>query len=303
MKPAQSDSLKFRLWQGDIEDPITDNRFIGTMKIAGTDFPNGVIAKRAALKCVYKVRDSGHIHIAVNVPSIQENFIKQAYSTEEGKIDYTASAGRTRVADEVRELRKRIDDIGKVVDDSRLRETKQRLKTPAPHEEDAERWLNAHARVWEAKRLIAKVRKERLKEFHQIALTGVVSSFEEVRRDALPVEVREFDTLKETAQRALDHDEDSFEEHLDELERKDSKLHWRQDWYVIELFRQLEASPPDRSADRERFNNLVESGNSCLSKGIPLDPADAAELRTVAIELGYLLYDNSPLIDNVDIYL
>ena len=302
LEAGSSDSLKFRLWQGDTENPITDNRFIGTMKIAGTDFPSGEIAKGAALKCVYKVRDSGHIHIAVNVPSIQENFIRQAYSTEEGKIDYTSVAGRTRVADEVRELSKRIDDIGKVVDDSRLRETKQRLKTPAPHEEDPERWLNAHGRVWEAKRLIARVRKERLKEFHEIELSGVVDSFKEVRRDALPVEVREFDTLRETAQHALDNDLESFEGHLDELKLKDVKLHLLQDWYVIELFRQLEVSPPDRSADRERFNNLVESGNRCLSKGISLDPADAKKLRIVVKDLLNLLYGSNRLID-VDIYL
>lgn len=302
LEAGSSDSLKFRLWQGDIENPITDNRFIGTMKIAGTDFPNGVIAKGASLECTYWVLGSGHLLITVNVPSIGTIIRSPVYSTEEGKIDYTASAGRTRVVDEVRELSKRIDDIGKVVDDSRLRETKQRLKTPAPHEEDAERWLDAHARVWEAKRLLAKVRKERLKEFHQIELDGVVDSFKGVRRDTLPVEVRTFDTLTETAQHALDNDLESFEEYLEELERKNFKLHWLQDRFVIKLFRHLEASPPDRSADRRRFNNLVKSGNRCLSKGISLDPADAEELRIVVKELLNLLYGSNRLID-VDIYL
>ena len=248
LEAGSSDSLKFRLWQGDIENPITDNRFIGTMKISGTDFPNGVIAKGAALKCTYWVRDSGHLHIAVNVPSIDATFTSPAYSTEEGKIDYTSVAARTRVADEVNGLRKRIDIIENVVDDSRLREAKQTLKTPAPHEEDAERWLDAHARVWEAKRLLAKVRKERLKEFHQIELSGVVDSFNEVRRDVLPAEVTTFYTLTKTAQHALDNDVESFEEHLDELKRKDFELHWRQDWFVIKLFRHLKGKgpPPDR---------------------------------------------------------
>lgn len=319
LESGSSDSIKFRLWQGDIENPITDNRFIGTMKIAGTDFPDGVIAKGASLECTYRVRDSGHLLITVNVPSIGTIIGLPVYSTEEGKIDYTSVAGRTHVADEARELNKRIDDIGRFVDDSRLRETKQRLKTPAPHEEDAERWLNAHARVREAKRLIAKVRKERLKEFHEIELSEVVDSFKEVRRDALPAEVTTFDTLTKTAQHALDNDSESFEEHLDELKRKDFELHWRQVGFVIKLFRHLKGkgppqdrgdsspecgdSPPDRGTDRMRFMNLVESGNKCLSKGIPLDPADAAELRTVVIELWNLLYDNSPTIDNVDIYL
>ena len=320
LKAGSSDALNFRIWQGDIEDPITDNRFIGTMKIAGRDFPHGVIARGDSLKCTYLVRDSGHLHIAVNIPSIDKIFTSPAYSAEEGKIDYTSVAARTRVADEVNELRKRIDETEKVVDDSRLGQIKQKLEAPAPHEEDAERWLDAHARVWEGKRLLAKVRNERRKEFHQLDLTREVTSFEEVRRDTLPVEVATFDKLIVTAQHALDNDVDGFEEHLDELKRKNFDLHWRQDWFVNKLFRQMESSPPnsggsspnsgssqtdcgdsppDRGADRKRFMNLVESGSQCLRKGIPLDRADAEVLRTVVFELGNLLYGNTP--DDIDI--
>ena len=298
------DSLKFRLWQGDIEDPITDNRFIGTMKIAGTDFDHGVIARGALLKCAYSVQRSGHLdlHIAVNVPSIDESFIS-AYSTEEGKIDYTSVSDRRRVADEVKDLRKRIDEMEEVVDDSRLGQIKQKLEAPAPHEEDAERWLGAHARTWEAKRLLAKVRKGHLKEFSQVKLTRVVTSFEEVRRDTLPLETATFDKLTVTAQHAIDNDDDDFEEYLAELERKNFDLHWRHDWFVIKLFRRLESSPPDRGADQERFKNLVESGSQCLHKGVTLDPPDAEVLRAVVIELHNLLFGNTPPIDNVDIYL
>ena len=305
LEAGSSDSLNFKLWQGDIEDPITDNRFIGTMKITGRDFPDGVITRGDALKCTYIVRDSGHLHILVTVPSIDNITIAspRTYSAEEGKIDYTSVAARTRVADEVNELRKRIDKIKNVVDDPRLGLLNQKLEVPAPHEVDAERWLDAHARVWEAKRLLAKVRKERLKEFHHVDLTRVVNSFEEVRRDTLPVEVTAFDRLTETAQHALDNDVEGFEEHLDELERKNCELHWRQDRFVIKLFRQLEGSPPDRGTDRERFNNLVESGKKCLRNGITLDPADAEELQIVVIELWNLLDSNPPSIDNVDIYL
>lgn len=308
LEAGSSDSLNFSLWQGDIEDPITDNRFIGTMKIAGTNFDDGVIVRGASLKCEYLITNAGNINIAVNVPSIDSTFVS-AYSAEEGKIDYTSASARTRVADEVKELRKRIDEIEKVVDDSRLGQIHHKLEVPAPHEEDAERWLDAHARVWEAKRFLAKVRKERLKEFHQIELTGVVTLFEEVRRDTLPVEATTFDKLTETAQHALDNDDDSFEEHLDELKRKNFEFHWRQDWFVIKLFRQLEGSPPDcggspqSGGDGAQFMNFVESGSKCLRKGIPLDPPDAAVLRTVVIELYNLLYGNALPIDNVDIYL
>ena len=75
LKAGSSDSLNFTLWQGDIEDPITDNRFIGTMRIAGKDFPDGVIARGDSLKCTYLVRDSGHLQFAVTVPSIDNTTI------------------------------------------------------------------------------------------------------------------------------------------------------------------------------------------------------------------------------------
>ena len=305
LEAGSSDSLNFKLWQGDIKDPITDNRFIGTMKITGRDFPDGVITRGDALKCTYLVRESGHLHILVTVPSIDNITIAspRTYSAEEGKIDYTSVAARTRVADEVNELRKRIDKIKNVVDDPRLGLLNQKLEVPAPHEVDAERWLDAHARVWEAKRLLAKVRKERLKEFHDVDLTREVNSFEEVRRDTLPVEVTAFDRLTETAQHALDNDDDSFEEHLDELKLKNFEFHWRQDRFVNKLFRQLESSAPDPSADPARHKNLVKSGSKCLDKGIPMDPADAEVLRTVVIELYNLLDGNTLPIDNVNIYL
>jgi molecular chaperone DnaK len=70
LKAGATGSLNFILWEGDIEDPIKDNRPIGALKITGSDFDDGVIPAGADLECDYEIRDSGHIIIEVSVPCI-----------------------------------------------------------------------------------------------------------------------------------------------------------------------------------------------------------------------------------------
>src|SRR3546814_11241604 len=38
LKAGSAGSIKFKLWEGDISDPINDNRFIGMFELKGTDF-------------------------------------------------------------------------------------------------------------------------------------------------------------------------------------------------------------------------------------------------------------------------
>ena len=39
-------ALRFKLWEGDIEDPVSDNELIGTLSITGRDFETGVVPRR-----------------------------------------------------------------------------------------------------------------------------------------------------------------------------------------------------------------------------------------------------------------
>lgn len=69
-KAGSAGSIKFKLWEGEISDPVTDNRFIGMFEIKGSDFDDGVIAAGAELICDYEILDSGNIKMEVSVPSI-----------------------------------------------------------------------------------------------------------------------------------------------------------------------------------------------------------------------------------------
>lgn len=94
LKAGSAGSLNFQLWEGDIKEPITDNRFIGVFKIKGKDFDDGVIPAGADLICDYEVLDSGQIVIEVSVPSISGSFHsgRNFYSRQEGQIDYTKAS-------------------------------------------------------------------------------------------------------------------------------------------------------------------------------------------------------------------
>ena len=306
LKAGSSDSLNFKLWDGEIQDPITDNRLIGAIKITGEDFDYGVIPTGADLVCDYEISDSGILFIEFSVPSIGSTFNSENnfYSPEDGKIDYTSLGARTTVADDVAETMDRIDEIKEAVDDPKLEQAKQKLVFAAelnPDEGDTENVQEANEKVLEAKHLLAQVRESNLKEFRQAELTRVVSSFEHVRRFARASESDAFDKLTTTAQHAIDSNDKNFEEYLDELKGKNFDLWWRQPWFIIEQFKRF-ASSPERFADKGRFEELVAIGSQFLPKDISpdgkgtgfIDPQDIKRLRPVVAEMYRLEYEGRP---------
>ena len=94
LKAGSDETLNIKLWEGEIENPITDNRPIGVLKISGTDFSSGVIPAGADLECAYEIEDSGNINLEVSVPSIGGVFNsgRNFYSRQEGAINYTDAA-------------------------------------------------------------------------------------------------------------------------------------------------------------------------------------------------------------------
>lgn len=55
LRAGSAGSIKFKLWEGEISDPINDNRFIGMFEIKGSDFDDGVIAAGAEMICEHEV--------------------------------------------------------------------------------------------------------------------------------------------------------------------------------------------------------------------------------------------------------
>jgi molecular chaperone DnaK len=291
LKSGASGSLNLKLWEGEIEDPITDNRPIGVLKISGSDFDDGVIPAGADLECDFEILDSGNIIIEVSVPCIGGTFHsgKNFYSRQEGQLDYTAAAAM--VVEEGERTLNRIDEINEVVDNPKLDQARQKLASAVsldPEEAETEKSQEAMEKVLEARRLLAQVRKEHLKEIRQIDLDRVVSFFDEhIRQYARPSEASAFDNLAKTAQGSINRNDKDFEHHLDELKGKNFEILWRQDWFVVERFKWM-ANSPQLFADKHRFEELAQLGTQLMRSD------DINQLRAVVAQLSMIQIGGAP---------
>ncbi|MBC8194115.1 MAG: Hsp70 family protein, partial [FCB group bacterium] len=127
LKAGSTNSLNFKLWEGELYEPISDNRPIGVMKITGNDFDEGVIPAGSSLDCEYEISDSGNIEIIVSVPSIGGTFDSKRnfYSRQEGQIDFSSASAL--VAEEGEKVSERIEEINDQITDPRLDKAMDKL--------------------------------------------------------------------------------------------------------------------------------------------------------------------------------
>jgi molecular chaperone DnaK len=282
LRAGGSGSIDFNLWEGDIPEPVTDNRFIGLFTINGHDFDDGVISAGAELLCNYEVLDSGNIVLEVTVPSIGGTFHsgRNFYSRQSGQIDYTSAA--KQVHEDAESVRSRIETVASKVDDPKLDKALERLdraSSVGESESDPETTKQAMDNVLEAKKLLAEVRKEHLKAIRQLDLDRCVSFFNEaVRKDARPTEVSAFENLARTAQRSISSSGTDFETHLDQLKGKNFEILWRQDWFVVDWFKRL-AAEQHLFPDKRQHSQLVGVGMEAIKAD------DIEKLRDVVLEL------------------
>lgn len=283
LKAGSAGSINIKLWEGDIAEPISDNRPIGTLKIKGSDLEDGaVIPARADLICDYEVLDSGNITMEVSVPSVGGSFHsgRNFYSRQEGQIDYSQAS--KLVAEQSEHAMQRLEEMASKIDDPRLDQAREKLEQAESiksGETDPELAKQAMDNVQEAKRLLALARKEHLKDIRQLELDKTVEFFDKhVREHARPTEANAFDNLAKTAQRSIDNNSGDFEAHLDELRGKNFMILWRQDWFVIDRFKWL-AKDTYLFPDAREHAQLVSLGAEALKAN------DINKLRAVVAQL------------------
>ena len=297
LKAGSTSSLNFKLVEDESDAP-QDNRFIGVLKIKGTDLDDEAIPAGADLDYDFEMRDSGEIVLKVSVPSIGFCSEKNFYSRKEGQIDYSKESAR--VSEEGERMLRRLAEIESVVDDPKLEQAHRKLKGKGAlyldgdfdENLDPERAQEAMEEIVEARRLVAQVRKDHRKPIRQLELDKVRRRFnEDIRQYARPSEENAFDNLARTAQRSIDRDDNDFESHLSELESKNFAILWRQDYYVIQHFK-LMISSPRYFSDQVRFQQLVEHGKRAIKKD------DIDELRQVVRDLCQIWISTDPSLDD-----
>lgn len=275
-------SIKIKLWEGDIEDRIEDNNFIGLFEIKGSYFTDGVIAKGAELICEYQVLDSGNIFLDVTIPSIQGSFNsgRNFYSRQGGELDYSKvskllAKEHGRVGESLRELASKISDPKLDLARDRL----ERAVSATNGNTDPEVAKQAKDDIQEAKKLLAKTRKENLKIIRKLEIERAVDFFNKnVSQFARQAEVDAVEKHAEDARRAIERESRDFESCLDMIRSKTFMILWRQDWYVIDRFKWL-------SEDIFLFPDAIEHENICKVGHKALHDSDIDKLREVVSHL------------------
>ncbi len=282
LEAGGSGAINFKLWEGEIEYPVSDNRFIGVLSITGTDFEEGVIAESAELMCDYEVLDSGNVILEITVPSIGGTFHsgRNYYSHQQGQIDYSTAA--RQVLDDAITLRQRLERIASRLSSKRLDQAFQKLglaEQVTPTESDPEICKQAMDNVLDAKKLLAQVHKEHLREIRDLDLQQVTDVFERlIRPHAKATELTAFDNLVHTAQREIENRTSNFEGYMEQLRARNFELLWRQDWFISERFTWLKDAP-HLFLDKSRHEQLVHAGTIALEK------RDPDRLRDIVAEL------------------
>lgn len=282
---GSSGALRFKLWEGEIEASIHDNRLVGMLEIRGSDLgDDGLISAGAELICDYEVLDSGHVLLEIAVPSAGIAFPKKNfYSRQEGQIDYS-NAGKL-ILEEVERTEQRLSGMTARVEDERLSRARTKLADAQPLATgDPESAKQAMDHVQEAKALMAKARKDHLVAIRQAELDRVVGFFNDsVRQHARASEEASFENLVKTAQASIRRHSGEFEAHLDELKGRSYGILWRQDWFVVDRFRWF-AQAPHLFPDAHTHSQLVSLGTEALKS----DEID--KLRSVVAQLDSLRF-------------
>lgn len=271
LRAAGPGALVFNIFEGEIENPVTDNWPVGCFKITGKDFDSGIIQPGDELNCEYEVSDSGRLSISISAPKVGAVFTPSHdfYSRQEGLIDYSQASAR--VLDEADQIIQRIDEFaGKInSDDEKLNAASKKLNESidlAQRPGDPEACKQAMENVYEAKKLLSHVRKENLKSIRQSELDSNIAFFNKhIKPHARPAEVTQYENMARTAQRMIDRKSGEFEDIVSQMKGFNWEVLWRQDWFVVDTFQSF-AKEEHRFTDKTLYRQLCAAGLDAVKR-------------------------------------
>ena len=286
LKAGSTSSINIKLWEGNIQNPITDNRFIGVLKITGSDFDEGVIPAGADIECHAEISDSGTINLEVSVPCIGASFTnRNLYSRQEGQTNLDDVEG---IADQGQQVIERIGRIAERVDDPKLNAALKKAESAASIDSKAncepEDVQKASNDLLDAKRIMNQVRQDNLKTIRQMDLDSCTEFFNQVvRQYAKNNEIQAFENLARAAQRSIDRNDSDFDNILSDMKTKNTVILIRQDWFIVDWFKRITISSADYT-DVNRYNELKSQGMQAMAKD------DIDSLRQILFELFSIRY-------------
>ncbi len=254
-------SLQFTLWEGGIADPIEANRYIGIYQILGISFFSGVIDVGADIQCEYEINEAGHLQLGVTVPSVGAVFARRNYySSTEGVMNLNDPSSYMKT---VNQLIIRILQLGRYSWSSELKTVGRRLEDirAGLGSADPEEVAQAVNELLECQKEVAKFRQAHIREIriadldlYRDELNIYLPLISETDRALL-------DGLYDSARRAINHQEDTYETILLQYRGQIGKSLMQIDEFICKQF-EMRINNPSNYTDQAKFNQLKAEGQA-----------------------------------------
>lgn len=280
IRAGSNKSLEFNLVEGDIESPARDNRPVGVFKVTGQDFDMGYITNGSDLEFDYKIGIDGSLNVQVSVPSIGATFNHQVYINVAQRPDFSTSNRQVEVG--VEDVLERLDEIDEKVDSDKAREARRIaeeakvLNKSASSPEDVGQAWN---KLYEAKRLLSKVRTENLEIIRRMEYENSLEDYNQnVKKFAKPSEKSRFNNLYTTAETVIKRPDKEFDNIMNAISQEKFAILRQQPGFIISMFNYLIENEADYT-DIHKFRALAAKGKELRDNG------NIDELRGVIGEL------------------
>ena len=285
IRAGSNDSINFKLYQGEIEDKIEDNLFIGALKISGEDFQFGTILEGTEIICNYTIDDAGSIDLDIDIPAVAESFYKNFYSREEGQVNFDKASDKLNadgknLLEEVRQIGKAVENDDDYEKLQRAGEVASTAISASQAEQDREELKHIEEDLQEAKKILADIRRRNKRKIRREELVGLSEYYKSsIEKFAESQEMRQFEGLFERAESLIERDDASFENALEKIRALSWKvIFFNDDDYVVYVFHDITTNP-DEYDDKTRFYRLATAGRDFIAQ------KNYNELRKIVAEI------------------
>ena len=271
IRAGSKDSINFKIFQGEIEDRVEDNLFIGALKISGYDFEFGTIFEGAEIICDYTIDDAGSIKLEAEIPAINESFYGNFYSREEAQLNFDKAAGKLN--SDGKNLLGQVRELGRAVEDDddyeKLQQAGEVASAAINANRDCDREELKHIEedLQAAKKILADIRTRNRESIRREDLDGWRGYYlKHVKKFAKPQENSQLENLFGRAENLIEREDSAYEDTLKEIRGLCWRIiFYRDDEFVVYRFNKLTKNPNDYS-DQANFNRLKQAGEEAIAQ-------------------------------------
>ncbi len=282
IKAGSDDALILKIWEGEL-DNITDNKYVGCMKITGTDLEDyGSVKVGDDIDFEYTINEASSIEVNLTIERLGLSISsgKSFYSTKEAQINMNAEDTIKIIAADGQQLLDRVEELEEVIDDERLEKVRIIGDAALELEDngiiDPEQVKKNVDNIHRAKIILDQVRNDNIETMRQKELDDIKIRYKnDVEEYSSDVEKAEISSMFNNAEKLIARKDRGFEAVISELSSKFAGILFNNSpEFIIAWFNYLRSRAYE-FPNKAKYNALVEEGMSAIGN------EEMAKLRSV----------------------